>query len=84
MSTLAVKALQGTQFVMKISQYLNLHNFQYQIIELKPTMVLNIRLDTKETARHVFSSLLRKPLMISNLHCRKLAVLMIYDIWLII
>ena len=75
---------------MKVSQYLNLHNFQYQIIELKPTMVLKILLVKKEAVHHVFNSLLSKHLifpvhlMISNLGCRKLAVLVICNIWLIL
>ena len=50
MSMLTVKALQGNQFVVKLSQYWNLHNFQYQIVELKRTMVLEIWLVNKGCA----------------------------------
>ena len=53
-------------------------------------MVLKIRLVKKEAVHHVFNSLLSKHLifpvhlMISNLGCRKLAVLVICNIWLIL
>ena len=42
MSMMTVKALQENQFVVKLSQNWNLHNSQYQILELKRTMVLEI------------------------------------------
>ena len=42
MSMLTVKALQGNQFVVKLSQCWNLHNFQYQIVKLTYTMVKKI------------------------------------------
>ena len=54
MSMLTAKALQGNQFVVKLSQYCNLHNFQFQIVELKLTVVLEIWLVNKEVSRHVY------------------------------
>ena len=57
---LTVRALLENQFVVKLSQYWNLHNFQYQNVEFKRTMVLEIWLVNKEVARHVFSGLLPK------------------------
>ena len=85
MSMLTAKALQGNQFVMKLSQYSNLHNFRYQIVELKLTMVLEIWLVNKEVAWHVYSGLFLKHriftvlLIILTLRCQKLAILVIYS-----
>ena len=68
---------------MSLSQYWNLHNFQYQIVELKRMMVMEIWLVNKEVVRHVFSGLLPKHriftmlLMISTLRCQKLVILVI-------
>ena len=71
---MTIKVLQGNQFVVKLSQYWNLHNFQCQIVDLKQTMVLEIWL--VEAAWHIFSDLLLKHriftmlFMITTLRCQ--------------
>ena len=80
------KSITGESICREIVSILeNLHNFQYQTVELKRTMVLEILLVNKEVARHVFSGLLPKHriftvfLMILTLRFQKLAILVTYN-----
>ena len=79
------KNITRNEFIVKLSLNWNQHSFQYQIVELKCTMVLEIWLVNKETAWNLFSGLFPKHrfftvrLMILTLRYQKLAILLIYS-----